>query len=221
MRSSNRWKLFGTKFLANDKKIIESKVQGSVKHELRAVVAKTEKNQASAPLPPAPGKAVEANMFYLWDDDYQLDPLTPPPLPSSRAFSRWLLPTMIAEMDPPQREEALYKKLVTEFVPEPQTALYRMHNAPLEYRLLPFSRTLDRYPNALSGGVIASLMYTVGCKPPRLRERSLGYETLSWTNDYINLGKCVRMQRFILVMLRRSTTEEEGGTQGSDPANLP
>ncbi|GJZ98252.1 hypothetical protein Tco_0670705 [Tanacetum coccineum] len=58
-------------------------------------------------------------------DDYQIDPVTPPPSPSS-PFSMAAYQQMIAETDPTQREEALtayVTKTGQGSVPVPETAL--------------------------------------------------------------------------------------------------
>ncbi|GJT46794.1 hypothetical protein Tco_0955509 [Tanacetum coccineum] len=68
--------------------------------------------------------AVAAN-FLLYLDDYQIDPLTPPPSPSS-PFSLAAYQRMIAETDPTQKEEALTvygTGTGQNSVPIPETAL--------------------------------------------------------------------------------------------------
>ncbi|GKE38491.1 hypothetical protein Tco_1461896 [Tanacetum coccineum] len=58
-------------------------------------------------IPPIePNLAERARISAINLDDYQLDPLTPPPSPLS-PFSMAAYQRMIAEMDPTQREEAL------------------------------------------------------------------------------------------------------------------
>ncbi|GKE14924.1 hypothetical protein Tco_1422501, partial [Tanacetum coccineum] len=57
-------------------------------------------------LPIEPNLAEHARISAINLDDYQLDPVTPPPSPSS-PFSMAAYQRMIAEMDPTQREEAL------------------------------------------------------------------------------------------------------------------
>ncbi|GJZ50351.1 hypothetical protein Tco_0604541 [Tanacetum coccineum] len=57
-------------------------------------------------LPIEPNLAERARIFAINLDDYQLDPVTPPPSPSS-PFSMAAYQRMIAETDPTRREEAL------------------------------------------------------------------------------------------------------------------
>ncbi|GJV10845.1 hypothetical protein Tco_1352386 [Tanacetum coccineum] len=57
-------------------------------------------------LPIKPNLAERARISAINLDDYQLDPVTPPPSPSS-PFSMAAYQRMIAETDPTQREEAL------------------------------------------------------------------------------------------------------------------
>ncbi|GKB41275.1 hypothetical protein Tco_0886217 [Tanacetum coccineum] len=57
-------------------------------------------------LPIEPNLAERARIFAINLDDYQLDPVTPPPSPSS-PFTMAAYQRMIAETDPTQREEAL------------------------------------------------------------------------------------------------------------------
>ncbi|GJT46789.1 hypothetical protein Tco_0955504 [Tanacetum coccineum] len=55
-----------------------------------------------------PNLAERARIYAINLDDYQLDPITPPPSPSS-PFTMAAYQRMIAETDPTQREEALTK----------------------------------------------------------------------------------------------------------------
>ncbi|GJT67285.1 hypothetical protein Tco_1018765 [Tanacetum coccineum] len=72
-----------------------------------------------------PNLAERARISAINLDDYQLDPLTPPPSPSS-PFSMVAYQQMIAETDPTQREEALTAYgtgIGQNSVPIPETAL--------------------------------------------------------------------------------------------------
>ncbi|GJW28852.1 reverse transcriptase domain-containing protein [Tanacetum coccineum] len=76
-------------------------------------------------LPIEPNLAERARIFAINLDDYQLDPVTPPPSPSS-PFSMAAYQRMIAETDPTQREEALTAygtETIQSSVPVPETAL--------------------------------------------------------------------------------------------------
>ncbi|GKD34891.1 hypothetical protein Tco_1250400 [Tanacetum coccineum] len=67
----------------------------------------TIRRTARISIPPIkPNLAERARIFAVNLDDYQLDPLTPPPSPSS-LFMMAAYQRMIAETDPTQREEAL------------------------------------------------------------------------------------------------------------------
>ncbi|GKE96415.1 hypothetical protein Tco_1581270, partial [Tanacetum coccineum] len=68
-----------------------------------------------------PNLAEHARISAINLDDYQLDHVTPPPLPSS-PFTMAVYQRMIAEMDPTQREEAL-KETGQNSVPVLETAL--------------------------------------------------------------------------------------------------
>ncbi|GJY61505.1 reverse transcriptase domain-containing protein [Tanacetum coccineum] len=76
-------------------------------------------------LPIEPNLAEHAIIYSINLDDYQLDPVTPPPSPSS-LFSMAAYQQMIAETDPTQREEALtaYETETGQgSVPVPETVL--------------------------------------------------------------------------------------------------
>ncbi|GJR93341.1 hypothetical protein Tco_0265515 [Tanacetum coccineum] len=76
-------------------------------------------------LPIEPNLAERARISAINLDDYQLDPDTPPPSPSS-PFSMAAYQRMIAETDPTQREEALTAygiKTGQGSVPVPETVL--------------------------------------------------------------------------------------------------
>ncbi|GJZ09985.1 hypothetical protein Tco_0544744 [Tanacetum coccineum] len=65
------------------------------------------KRTARISIPPIePNLAERARISAISLDDYQLDPLTPPPSPSS-PFTMAAYQRMIAKTDPTQREEAL------------------------------------------------------------------------------------------------------------------
>ncbi|GJS60566.1 hypothetical protein Tco_0655350 [Tanacetum coccineum] len=78
-------------------------------------------------------------------DDYQLNPLTPPPSPSS-PFTMAAYQQMIAETDPTQREEAL-TETGQNSVPVPETAL-TVCTTRLRGQLHTILEDMDRYPNA-------------------------------------------------------------------------
>ncbi|GKA63781.1 hypothetical protein Tco_0763387 [Tanacetum coccineum] len=109
-------------------------------------------------------------------DDYQLDPVTPPPSPSS-PFSMAAYQRMIAETDPTQREEAL-TAYATETgqssVPVPETVL-TVCTTRLRGQLHTILEDMDRYPNACLEELEAFL--TLWDVKPRVEESSL--ETLS------------------------------------------
>ncbi|GKA09837.1 hypothetical protein Tco_0689270 [Tanacetum coccineum] len=97
-------------------------------------------------IPPIePNLAERARIFAINLDDYQLDPVTPPPSPSSpltmSAYQR-----MIDETDPTQREEALTKTSQNS-VPLPETAL-TVCTTRLRGQLHTILEYMDRYPNS-------------------------------------------------------------------------
>ncbi|GJZ16468.1 putative reverse transcriptase domain-containing protein [Tanacetum coccineum] len=82
----------------------------------------TIRRTARISIPPIePNLAERARIAAINLDDYQLDPLTPPPSPSS-PFTMAAYQRMIAETDPTQREEAL-TETGQNSVPVPETAL--------------------------------------------------------------------------------------------------
>ncbi|GKF48453.1 hypothetical protein Tco_0141704, partial [Tanacetum coccineum] len=95
-------------------------------------------------IPIEPNLAERAKIFAINLDDYQLDPVTPPPSPLS-PFMMATYQRMIAETDPTQREEALTETGQNSAL-VPETAL--------EDSCIPFLRTwtvtqiLDRASNA-------------------------------------------------------------------------
>ncbi|GKB59971.1 hypothetical protein Tco_0916157, partial [Tanacetum coccineum] len=72
-------------------------------------------------------------------DDYQLDPLTPPPSPSS-PFTMAAYQRMIAETDPTQREEALTET--------GQNSALTVCTMRLRGQLHTILEDMDRYPNS-------------------------------------------------------------------------
>ncbi|GJZ21688.1 hypothetical protein Tco_0558727 [Tanacetum coccineum] len=82
-------------------------------------------------------------------DDYQLDPVTPPPSPSS-LFTMAAYQRMIAETDSTQREEALTAygmETGQNSVPVPKTAL-TVCTTCLRGQLHTFLKDMDHYPNS-------------------------------------------------------------------------
>ncbi|GKA22976.1 hypothetical protein Tco_0708938 [Tanacetum coccineum] len=127
-------------------------------------------------LPIEPNLAERARISSINLDDYQLDPLTPPPSPSS-PFSMAAYQQMIAEMDPTQREEALtaYRTGTGQnSVPIPKTAL-TVCMACLRGQLHTILEDMDHYPNACLEELEAFM--TLWDVKPRVEESSL--ETLS------------------------------------------
>ncbi|GJT01819.1 hypothetical protein Tco_0822988 [Tanacetum coccineum] len=101
-------------------------------------------------------------------DDYQLDPLTPPPSPSS-PFTMAAYQRMIAETDPTQREEAL-TETGQNSVPVPETAL-TVCTTRLRGQLHTILEDMDRYPNACLEELEAFM--TLWDVKPRVEESSL------------------------------------------------
>ncbi|GKG17179.1 hypothetical protein Tco_0362136, partial [Tanacetum coccineum] len=82
----------------------------------------TIRRTARISIPPIePNLAECARTFAINHDDYQLEPVTPPPSPSS-PFTMAAYQRMIAETDPTQSEEAL-TKTGQNSVPIPETTL--------------------------------------------------------------------------------------------------
>ncbi|GJS76648.1 hypothetical protein Tco_0726529 [Tanacetum coccineum] len=137
----------------------------------------TIRRTARISIPPIePNLAERARISAINLDDYQLDPLTPPPSPSS-PFSMAAYQRMIAETDPTQREEALTAygtKTGQNSVPVPETAL-TVCTTRLRGQLHTILEDMDRYPNACLEELEAfMILWDV---KPRVEERSL--ETLS------------------------------------------
>ncbi|GJY34634.1 protein kinase-like domain, concanavalin A-like lectin/glucanase domain protein [Tanacetum coccineum] len=100
-------------------------------------------------LPIEPNLAERARISAINVNDYQLDPLTPPPLPSS-LFSMAAYQRMIAETDPTQREEVLtaYRTGTGQnSVPIPETAL-TVCTTRLRGQLHTILEDMDHYLNA-------------------------------------------------------------------------
>ncbi|GJQ97045.1 putative reverse transcriptase domain-containing protein [Tanacetum coccineum] len=100
-------------------------------------------------LPIEPNLAERARISAINLDDYQLDPVTPPPSPSS-PFSMAAYQRMIAETDPTQREEALTAygtETGQSSVPVPETAL-TVCTTRLRGQLHTSLEDMDHYSNA-------------------------------------------------------------------------
>ncbi|GJS60377.1 putative reverse transcriptase domain-containing protein [Tanacetum coccineum] len=127
-------------------------------------------------LPIEPNLAERARISAINLDDYQLDPVTPPPSPSS-PFSMAAYQRMIAETDPTQREEALTvygMETGQNSVPVLETAL-TVCTTRLRGQLHTILEDMDRYPNACLEELEAFM--TLWDVKPRVEENSL--ETLS------------------------------------------
>ncbi|GJQ95937.1 hypothetical protein Tco_0007076, partial [Tanacetum coccineum] len=118
-----------------------------------------------------PNLAEHARISTINLDDYQLDPVTPPPSPSS-LFTMAAYQQMIAKTDPTQREEAL-TKTGQNSVPVPETAL-TVCTTRLRGQLHTILEDIDRYPNACLEKLEAFM--TLWDVKPRVKESSL--ETL-------------------------------------------
>ncbi|GKE64720.1 hypothetical protein Tco_1518881, partial [Tanacetum coccineum] len=95
-----------------------------------------------------PNLAKRARISAVNLDDYQLDPVTPPPSPLS-TFTMAAYQQMINETDPTQREAALtaYEtKTGQNLVPVPETAL-TVCTTRLKGQLHTILEDMDRYPN--------------------------------------------------------------------------
>ncbi|GJX08107.1 hypothetical protein Tco_0196039 [Tanacetum coccineum] len=127
-------------------------------------------------LPIEPNLAERARISAINLDDYQLDPLTPPPSPSS-PFSMAAYQRMTAGTDPTQREEALTVYGIEtgqNSVPVLETAL-TVCTTRLRGQLHTILEDMDRYPNACLEELEAFM--TLWDVKPRVEESSL--ETLS------------------------------------------
>ncbi|GKB34151.1 hypothetical protein Tco_0879093 [Tanacetum coccineum] len=126
-------------------------------------------------LPIEPNLAERARISAINLDDYQLDPLTPPPSPSS-PFSMAAYQRMIAETDPTRREEALTAygtETGQSSVPILETAL-TVCTTRLRGQLHTILKDMDRYPNTCLEELEAFM--TLWDVKPRVEESSL--ETL-------------------------------------------
>ncbi|GJS50414.1 hypothetical protein Tco_0600535 [Tanacetum coccineum] len=101
-------------------------------------------------------------------DDYQFDPLTPPPSPSS-PFTMAAYQRIIAETDPIQREETL-TKTGQNSMPVPETAL-TVCITRLRGQLQTILEDMDHYPNACLEELEAFM--TLWDVKPRVEESSL------------------------------------------------
>ncbi|GKB00266.1 hypothetical protein Tco_0828259, partial [Tanacetum coccineum] len=106
----------------------------------------TIRRTARISIPPIkPNLAEHARIYAINLNDYQLDPVTPPPSPLS-PFSMAAYQRMIAETDPTQKEEAL-TETGQNLVPVPETTLI-VCTTRLRGQLHPILEDMDRYPNA-------------------------------------------------------------------------
>ncbi|GKB32959.1 hypothetical protein Tco_0872360 [Tanacetum coccineum] len=127
-------------------------------------------------LPIEPNLAECAIVFAVNLDDYQLDPVTPPPSPSS-PLTMAAYQQMIAETDPTRREEALTAygtETCQSSVPVLETIL-TVCTTRLRGQLHTILEDMDRYPNTCSEELEAFV--TLWDVKPRVEESSL--ETLS------------------------------------------
>ncbi|GJS33199.1 hypothetical protein Tco_0531581, partial [Tanacetum coccineum] len=100
-------------------------------------------------LPVEPNLAKRARISTINLDDYQIDPVTPPPSPSS-PFSMAAYQQMIAETDPTQREKSLTAygtETGQSSMPVPKTTL-TVCTTHLRGQLHAIIEDTDRYPNA-------------------------------------------------------------------------
>ncbi|GJV65284.1 hypothetical protein Tco_1476112 [Tanacetum coccineum] len=133
----------------------------------------TIRRTARISIPPIePNLAERARISAINLDDYQLDPLTPPPSPSS-PFTMAAYQRMIAETDPTQREEAL-TETGQNLVPVPETTL-TVCTTRLRGQLHSILEDIDRYLNAYLEELEAFM--TLCDVKPRVEESLL--ETLS------------------------------------------
>ncbi|GKB64717.1 hypothetical protein Tco_0920903 [Tanacetum coccineum] len=133
----------------------------------------TIRRTARISIPPIePNLAKRARISAVNLDDYQLDPLTPPPSPSS-PFTMAAYQRMITETNSTQREEAL-TKTGQNSVHVPETAL-TVCTTRLRGQLHTILEDMDRYPNACLEELEAFM--TLWDVKSRVEESSL--ETLS------------------------------------------
>ncbi|GJX23714.1 hypothetical protein Tco_0228159, partial [Tanacetum coccineum] len=123
-------------------------------------------------LPIKPNLVERARIFAINLDDYQLDPLTPLPSPSS-LFSMAAYQRMIAKTDPTQREEALTAygtETGQNSMPVPKTVL-TVCMTRLRGQLHTILKDMDHYPNACLEELEAFM--TLWDVKPRVKESSL------------------------------------------------
>ncbi|GKA41214.1 hypothetical protein Tco_0733807 [Tanacetum coccineum] len=127
-------------------------------------------------LPIEPNLAERARISAINLDDYQLDPLTPPPSPLS-PFSMAAYQRMIAETDPTWREEALtaYGTETGQSSVHVLEAVLTVCTTRLRGQLYTILEDMDRYLNACLEELEAFM--TLWDVKPRVEENSL--ETLS------------------------------------------
>ncbi|GJS96019.1 hypothetical protein Tco_0802987, partial [Tanacetum coccineum] len=187
----------------------------------------TIRRTARISIPPIKSNLAErARISAINLDDYQLDPLTPPPSPSS-LFTMAAYQRMIAETDPTQREEAL-TETGQNSVPVPETAL-TVCTTRLRGQLHTILEDMDRYPNACLEELEAFM--TLWDVNPRVEESSL--ETLSMdelitqlrqlcedAEDCATEGCGVAMELEAESGQVRSTTEEEEALHKNDSRRI-
>ncbi|GJT40994.1 hypothetical protein Tco_0940859 [Tanacetum coccineum] len=106
----------------------------------------TIRRTARISIPPIePNLAEHARIYVINLDDYQLDPVTLPPSPSS-LFTMAAYQRMIADTDPTQRKEVLTETSQNS-VPVPEIAL-TVCTTRLRGQLHTILEDMDRYPNA-------------------------------------------------------------------------
>ncbi|GKC12602.1 hypothetical protein Tco_1009384 [Tanacetum coccineum] len=119
-----------------------------------------------------PNLAERARISVVNLDDYQLDPVTPPPSPSS-PFTMAAYQWIINEMDPTRREEALTAygmETGQNSVPVPETAL-TVCTMRLRGQLHTILEDMDHYPNSCLEELEAFM--TLWDVKPRVKECSL------------------------------------------------
>ncbi|GJW32812.1 reverse transcriptase domain-containing protein [Tanacetum coccineum] len=144
----------------------------------------TIRRTARISIPPIESNLAErARISAINLDDYQFDPLTPPPSPSS-PFTMVAYQQMIAETDPTQREEALTETGQNFGALYPETAL-TVCTTRLRGQFHTILEDMDRYLNACLEELEAFM--TLWDVKPRVEESSL--ETLSMDELITQLSK--------------------------------
>ncbi|GJU20613.1 hypothetical protein Tco_1153955 [Tanacetum coccineum] len=154
--------------------------KGPLPHEVCAIPVAAPHEQGAARgrtarmsvLPIEPNLAKRARISAINLDDYQLDPVTPSPSPSS-PFSMVAYQRMIAETNPTQREEALTAygtETGQSSVPVPEIAL-TVCTTRLRGQLHTILEDMDRYPNSCLKELEAFM--TLWDMKPRVEESSL------------------------------------------------